>query len=228
MSFLWPSYDDRLRELCERARGGDRDAFRALYAELYGPVARYVARRVGRREDAEDLVARVFHKLLERLPEIDGARGSVKMFVLSMTRNAVIDHIRTRRRAVPLDDVDGLLADEAGTPLDALVREEDLRDLRAVLLEMPDEAREMLSLRYGDGLRHGEIAEIYGLQVAAVKQRFSRALKALREKLDAKVGARPPAQVLTRGARGERTSGEGTQGDEGEAVTSKGAVIDVR
>jgi RNA polymerase sigma-70 factor, ECF subfamily len=225
MSFLWPSHDDRLRELCERARGGDRDAFRALYSELYGPVARYVARRVGRREDAEDLVARVFHKLLERLPEIDAARGSVKMFVLSMTRNAVIDHIRTRRRAVPLDDVDGLLADEAGTPLDALVREEDLRDLRAVLLEMPDEAREMLSMRYGDGLRHGEIAEIYGLQVAAVKQRFSRALKALRAKLDGKSSG---LLALPAPARAARADGEGNPGEDGEAVTSKGAVVDVR
>jgi RNA polymerase sigma-70 factor, ECF subfamily len=209
MSFLWPSYDDRLRELCSRAKAGDRDAFRALYAELYGPVAKYVARRVGRREDAEDLVAKVFHKLLERLPEIDQARGSVRMFVLTMARNAVIDHARTSRGNVPIDDAMAVLVDEAGTPLDALLREEDLRDLRAVLLELPDDTREMLALRYGDGLRHVEIAEIFGLNVAAVKQRFSRALRALRERLEGGPKAEPEA-------------------GEAEESSSKGAVFNVR
>ncbi len=218
MSFLWPSYDDRLRELCARARDGDRDAFRALYAELYGPVAKFVARRIGRREDAEDLVAKIFHKLLERLPEIDQARGSVRMFVLSMARNAVIDHVRTRRGAVPVEDV--LLVDEAGTPLDALLREEDLRDLRAVLLELPDDTREMLALRYGDGLRHGEIAELYGINVAAVKQRFSRALRALRERLR---GAREEIEGGATSLRGEA----GAAG-EGEPPSSKGSVANVR
>ncbi|HZF55555.1 MAG TPA: sigma-70 family RNA polymerase sigma factor [Polyangiaceae bacterium] len=218
MSFLWPSYDDRLRELCARARAGDRDAFRALYAELYGPVAKFVARRIGRREDAEDLVAKIFHKLLERLPEIDQARGSVRMFVLSMARNAVIDHVRTRRGAVPIEDV--LLVDEAGTPLDALLREEDLRDLRAVLLELPDDTREMLALRYGDGLRHGEIAELYGINVAAVKQRFSRALRALRERLR---GAREEIEGGAASLRGE--AGAAGEGDES---SSKGSVANVR
>jgi RNA polymerase sigma-70 factor (ECF subfamily) len=183
MSFLWPSLDDRQRELLERSRKGDRDAFRALYLELYGPVATFVGRRVGCREDAEDLVSRVFHKLLERLGDFDAARGSARMFVLSIARNAVIDHVRTAHRGVPVDDFAGILADETGTPLDALVREEELREVRAVLLELPEEVREMISLHYGDGLRHGEIAEILGLRVDAVKQRFSRALRALKERL---------------------------------------------
>lgn len=224
MSFLWPSYDDRLRELCARARAGDRDAFRALYAELYGPVAKFVARRVARREDAEDLVSKIFHKLLERLPEIDQARGSVRMFVLAMARNAVIDHARTTRGHVPIDDATAVLADEAGTPLDALLREEDLRDLRNVLLELPDDTREMLALRYGDGLRHVEIAEMYGLNVATVKQRFSRALRALRERLEgggrgnAKSSAEPAARALEAPVAEAET----------EESSSKGSVFNVR
>lgn len=242
MSFLWPSYDDRLRELCERARGGDRDAFRALYGELYGPVARYVSRRVARPADAEDLVARVFHRLLERLPEIDASRGSVRMFVLAMARNAVIDHVRTRRRDVPADEALGLLVDEAGTPLDALVREEDLKELRALLLELPDDTREMLALRYGDGLRHGAIAELFGMEVSAVKQRFSRALKALRARLQ---GEEPPARERAGGVKAraaadadadavaDADAGAGAGADAGAiaaagAKDSKGAVIDVR
>lgn len=207
MSFLWPSPDDRLLDLIERSKRGDRDAFRSLYLALYDPVARFVGRRIASQADAEDLVSRVFFKLLDRLGEFDARRGSARMFVLSIARNAVIDHLRTRRDAVPVEDLGGVLADEAGTPLDALVREEELREVRALLLELPEETREMLALRYGDGLKHREIAEILGLDVAAVKQRFSRALRGLGEEI-----------VERRRRREQEASRRG----------AKGAVIDVR
>ncbi|WP_437529817.1 sigma-70 family RNA polymerase sigma factor [Sorangium sp. So ce726] len=186
MSFLWPSRDDHLCELIEASRRGDRGAFRALYQELYDPVARFVSRRVGRREDAEDLVARVFHKLLERLGEFDRRKGTPRMFVLAMARNLVIDHVRAARHEAPIDDLAGVLADEAGTPLDALVRGEELRAVREALEELGAEAKEVLALRYGDGLKHQEIAELLGLRADAVKQRASRALRELKARLEAR------------------------------------------
>jgi len=201
MSFLWPSPDDRLLDLIERARRGDREAFRSLYLALYDPVARFIGRRIASQADAEDLCSRVFFKLLDRLNEFDARRGSPRMFVLSIARNAVIDHLRTRRDAAPVDDLDGALVDEAGTPLDALVREEELRELRAIVLELPRETRELLALRFGDGLKHVEIAQILGLEVAAVKQRFSRAMKGLRERLEEQ-RMRREGGALKRGAEG--------------------------
>jgi RNA polymerase sigma-70 factor (ECF subfamily) len=195
MSFLWPNQDDRSRELLERSRKGDRQAFRSLYLDLYAPVTKFVGRRVRRREDAEDLVARVFHKLLERLGNFDSRRGSVRMFVLSIARNLVIDHVRAARQAEPIDDLAGVLADETGTPLEALVHEEELRQVRAVLLELPPDVREMLALHYGDGLRHAEIAALLGLEVAAVKQRFSRTLRGMRARLEERRAEGPTGQT---------------------------------
>jgi RNA polymerase sigma-70 factor (ECF subfamily) len=200
MSFLWPSPDDRLLDLIERAKRGDREAFRSLYLALYDPVACFIGRRIGSQADAEDLVSRVFWKLLDRLSDFDARRGSPRMFVLSIARNAVIDHLRTRRDAVPVDDLGGALVDETGTPLDALVREEELSEVRALVLELPEETREMLALRFGDGLKHGEIAQMLGLEVAAVKQRFSRTLKGLRERLAEK--RRRREEALKRGVEG--------------------------
>jgi RNA polymerase sigma-70 factor (ECF subfamily) len=225
MSLLWPSYDDRLGELLARSQRGDRDAFRSLYLELYGPVSRFIRRRIGRPEDAEDLTARVFQKLLERLDDFDAGRGTVPMFVLAMARSTVIDHIRATRGSVPVEDLAGVLADETGTPLDALVREEELREVRAVLGELPPDVREMFALRFGDGLRHAQIAEILGLQVAAVKQRFSRALRDLKAKLREGAGrerkeARPP-DALREGAAD-------AEGSQEQSARSEGAVVDVR
>jgi len=227
MSILWPSYEDRLRELLERSQRGDRGAFRSLYLELYGPVARYVGRRVGLREDAEDLVAKVFHRLLERLDDFDAGRGTVPMFVLMMARSAVIDHVRAARLARPLEEVEGALVDETGTPLDALVREEDLREARAILLELSPEVREMFALRYGDGLRHGQIAEILGMQVSAVKQRFSRALRDLKARLGDRAG-RARASASGRGSREASADQGGATEPAATEPSSEGGVVDVQ
>lgn len=162
------------------------------------------------------------------------------MFVLAMARSAVIDHLRAARSAVPMDDIEGTLAlaDEAGTPLDALVREEDLREVRALLLELPDDVREMFALRYGDGLKHGQIAAIMGIGVAAVKQRFSRALRDLKARLRAPRDlrdlrdlrdARRSSDAEPQGAN--QASGDPASGPapaSASASASEGAVIDVR
>ena len=52
----------------EAAQQGDPEAFGALFDHFYGPVYRYVAARVGRPSDAEDLAQLVFVKALEALP----------------------------------------------------------------------------------------------------------------------------------------------------------------
>lgn len=191
--------DADLLDLVERSRLGDRDAFRSLYLSLHGPVARFVARRVRSRADAEDLTSRVFFKLLDRLDDFDGRRGSVRMFVIAVARNAVIDHHRTVLPSVPIEDACDVLAD-GGTPLAALLANERTRTLSALVAELPVETREMFVLRYGDGLKHHEIATVLGVDVDVVKQRFSRALRGLRERLAERGMGRE--EEIERGAEG--------------------------
>lgn len=181
MSILWPSRDDRQRDLLEAALRGKRDAFRMLYRELYEPVTSFVGRRIGHPQDTEDVVSIVFQKFLERLGDYDARRGSVRMFVLAMARSSVIDWLRTVRQDVPVDELAGSIADGGESPLDAMVRGEERERVRRALLQISASSREVLVLRYGDGLSHGEIAELLGLRVDAVKQRSSRALRELEE-----------------------------------------------
>ncbi|MFL5437668.1 MAG: RNA polymerase sigma factor, partial [Myxococcales bacterium] len=76
-------------KLLVRAAHGEREAFRALYAELYDPVARFVGRRVRHREDAEDVVSRTFERLLLRLESYDERRGGALPFALAIARNVL-------------------------------------------------------------------------------------------------------------------------------------------
>jgi RNA polymerase sigma-70 factor (ECF subfamily) len=142
-------------------------------------VARFVARRVDSRADAEELVAEVFRRVVEHLGEFDSGRGSVRAWVLRIARNAVIDHYRKRKSPVALEAIADGLCEPAG-PLDHLLADERATRVRSLLESCPLETRRLLALRYGDGLRHAEIAELLGLGEAVVRKRISRAVRELR------------------------------------------------
>jgi RNA polymerase sigma-70 factor, ECF subfamily len=180
MDFPWFTALVREDRLLERARAGERAAFVSLYRSLYPPLWRFVARRTARREDAEDLVARLFEMLLTRLSQLDTERGHVRSFLFAAARNALVDAARSRREALDLKDAEPLLL-EPTTPLDALLSSEEDEGLRAQVAALPKEARELLGLRYGDGLDHKEIAALLNVSVAAVRQRLSRVVRGLRQ-----------------------------------------------
>lgn len=166
------------------ARKGNEDAFKRLYREIYDPVAAYVKRRVVNEADAEDIIAEVFAKFLARLDSFDSKRGSVLTWVVTMARNTVIDH---HRRSQPVtvdsDEMAELLAGGGPGVLQTLIQTEDLLRVRALLLKQPAIIREMFDLRFGQGMRVKEVAQVVGLSPDAAKQRFARTFKQLQVEL---------------------------------------------
>src|SRR3954463_1638414 len=128
MRLPWRARDDRL---LLRARRGEREAFRALYQDLYDPVARFVGRRVRQREDAEDVISRTFERLLLRLESFDEERGGALPFALALARNLMLDDLRARRPGVPIEEAAQLV--ETRTPLAELLRGEEVRIAREKL-----------------------------------------------------------------------------------------------
>ena len=177
----------RLARLTRRAQGGDARAFSALFAALHPVVYGYLAARVRVRADAEDLTAVTLHRFLERLDRYDAERGGVRAWVMSIARNALIDHMRKTRKTevAPLTDVEHLLADARFSPEGPSV-DPRLLQIAEALADHTPLTREMFALRYGDGLTVAEIAAMLDMTEAAAKQRFSRTLRALERKLDPK------------------------------------------
>lgn len=178
--------------LLERARRGEQGAFEELYKTLFTPVYRYVVARVGDRALAEDIVQTTFlrsYKALSRFEE----RGAEPLgYLLTIARNAVIDHWK-KRREVPLSDLEPV--DDGGETRPADMPDPDadpgrdvdrttLRsDLRAALLLLTAEQRDVLALRFFAERTTEEIARELGKSPDAVRQLQSRGLKAMREEL---------------------------------------------
>ncbi len=190
MSLTQNVRDARQRLLLELARRGSEESFRRLYAELYDPVCRYIGARVRGAEDVEDLAAVVFGRVVSGLDGFDPRRGPVFAWVLGMARHAVTDHRRrraafggAREQAASADELEGALADERPDALGELVRDEEARAVRAWIRRQDETTRELLELRYGQGLGCGEIARLLGLTESAVKKRCARAVQRMRQEL---------------------------------------------
>jgi RNA polymerase sigma-70 factor, ECF subfamily len=170
-----------LEDVARAATAGDVEAVGRLYDELFGPIYRYVAVRVRRREDAEDLTHLVFERIVAALPRYHHNGRPFAAWAFRIARNAVIDHQRRSRPTEPL----GAVAESTdGIGLEALsLRREELRELEAAIARLTPDQREALLLRYAGGLSADEAAEVMGRRAGTIRGLTFRAIEALRRQL---------------------------------------------
>lgn len=169
--------------LVERARAGDPGAFGELYDHYAAPVYRFVLLRVGNAHDAEDLMQRVFMKMIEALPRYQSRGTPFGAWVFRIARNAVIDHARTRRSHDPIGEVDGQLTSSAEQRDPASVVP-DRMALEAALRTLTRDQRDVIAYRFFAGLTPPEIASVMRKREGSVRALQFRALGALRRRLD--------------------------------------------
>ena len=85
-----------------------------IYLQYHDKVRAYVRGKIQDPHDVEDLVSAVFMKIVQKLDSYDPDKASVATWVYTITRNTVIDHYRTRRTLVALEDY---MVDEAPAEL---------------------------------------------------------------------------------------------------------------
>lgn len=173
--------DAPLDDLARAASAGDVEAVGRLYDQLVGPIYRYVAVRVRRREDAEDVTHLVFERIVTALPRYRHDGKPFSAWAFRIARNAVIDHLRRSRRTEPLDVMPE--RDETGGPDTISLREEELRELRAAIRRLTTDQQEALALRYAAGLSAEEAARVMGRRAGTIRGLTFRAIESLRRKL---------------------------------------------
>lgn len=177
--------DEAIERLVVAARSGDPEAFGALFDHYHGPVYRYVAARVGRPSDAEDLAQLVFVKALEALPRYESRGVPFGGWLFRLARNVVIDHIRTRREHTTLDLIVERSGNDVGPDELAVLRHE-MDAVATALRRLTPEQREAIELRFFAGLSAREAAEAMGRQEGTIRGLQFRALAALRRELGVK------------------------------------------
>ena len=179
------SFDDTI--LIDRASKGDGDAFGVLYVRYLDPIYRYVYFRVGDSADAEDITEQVFLKAWEALPNYQQRGFALKSWLYRIANNMVIDHHR-KRKAQSLSEFP-----EEGVPhatyaplADQMIQAETISSLADAIGRLPDEQQQVIILRFIEGLRHSEVADVMGKSEGACRALQYRALAVLSQQLVAK------------------------------------------
>lgn len=177
------------RELAERAKQGDRDAFEQLVLDNQNRVFSLALRLVGDREEAADLSQEAFVRAWQGLGSFQG-ESSFATWVYRLTTNVCIDYLRKKKRreettpSVSLDDEDNGWAEPADRDSDPqllLERSERGKALARGLDKLPDWQRRALVLRELSGLSYQEISRALEIDLGTVKSRIARARLSLRK-----------------------------------------------
>lgn len=151
-------------------------SFDSLYSAYRDKVLAYLLGRTERREDAEELCQDVFTEVLRCLPQYDPAKASFSTWIYQITRFTLIDYLRTRHPTEPLAEESPAAEDFT----ENLIKKETLERLAAALNQLPQEERDIIVLRYYEGLTLTEIARSTGISYGMVKVKHKKALDRLR------------------------------------------------
>jgi RNA polymerase sigma-70 factor (ECF subfamily) len=159
---------------------GDAGAATAFVRRFQARVFGLAVTMVGDRAVAEEIAQEAFTRAWRHAGAYDPRRGRVATWLLSITRNLAIDHLRSRR-AEPLDPLTIQSAERAlwadASPRDAAER--GTAELRDSLAELPSEQRRALLLAALFGFTAREIGEIEQIPLGTAKTRIRTATQKL-------------------------------------------------
>lgn len=172
----------QLADLIRRGAGGDERALEQIYLRFKRPLFSLACRYAGNASAAEDILQEAFLRAFTRLGEVNNP-ATFSAWLYRITINVSLSHLRAsrheRRAAVPLGDLEGMLAAPA-----ASVDGGDLRrPLEDAIRELPARLKSVFLLHDVQGFKHEEISSMLGLSTGTTKSHLFKARLKLRRRL---------------------------------------------
>ena len=176
------------QNLLARAQQFEPEALQSLHQQFYQPVYRYIYLKIGEANISQDLTGDVFLRLLEALKRGRGWQTTPNAWIFGIARNVVADYYRRRERRpeVELDET-VLPATDAGLAQTVIAAEEQAA-LLAAMEELTDEQRDVVFLRFMEGLSIRDVAEVMDKTEGAIKALQYRSMQALSKIMQQKGG----------------------------------------
>jgi RNA polymerase sigma-70 factor (ECF subfamily) len=178
-TFEQPIHMDSSRTLLERARQWDEAALAQVYDEYAPAIYRYVYRRTGHQETAQDIVSQTFQRFLDSLKHGGGPKSHLSGWLYRVAHNLVVDFYRRQ----PADPPAAL--DDAPQPTvppnseEAVVHQEEMTRVRKALQSLTPLQQQVIVLRFLEEMSLKEVAHVLERTVGAVKGLQYRGLQNL-------------------------------------------------
>lgn len=174
--------------LVARARGGDPQAFRALFDRHAPSIRRFLRDLLGDAEAADEAAQETFVRAFSHLATAQNT-DRLAPWLFGIARHVFHEQLRARRsRALSAGGDLPEPVDDAPSPEALLMHREADELLSRALADLPEERRAALLLRIDHGLEYEEIRLVTGWSLAKVKNEIHRARLELRARLAKYVG----------------------------------------
>lgn len=170
--------DDAIPAYVTRARAGDARAFQEIFRNHRRDVARLVARLLGPRGDAEDVIQEVFIQVYRSLVTFRG-ESRFSTWLHRVTVNVTLMHIRAARSRPQLgaELTAEPPANEDCSPVEGAARNERLRALYKILDTLSEKKRAVFVLHDLEGTPAAQIGKLLDIPVLTVRTRLFYARK---------------------------------------------------
>lgn len=172
--------DLEIEKLVMKAISGDVDAFGELYTSHVTKIYRYVYYRVYSRERAEDITQEVFLKAWKAIGSCKGKEKTFSSWLYRIAHNLIIDKLRKSRKQ---SSREAELPEDIRDTADGMEISLEQRDLLKVIELLAPNQRQVIVMKFIDGMDNREIAESMGKSTGAIRILQMRALEALRKTL---------------------------------------------
>ena len=170
----------KIEGLVKRAAGGNFQDFGELYSIYLDRIHRYVFYQVKDRMTAEDLTEEIFLKAWEAIGRYKQKKLAFSAWLYQIAHNYIIDYFRTRRQHLELQEATLAATDNPEQETEQKLMQQELAE---VISYLPPQQRQVIILKFIEGLDNREIARIMKKREGAVRVMQMRALTALRQKL---------------------------------------------
>jgi RNA polymerase sigma-70 factor, ECF subfamily len=179
--------DEEQSNLIAVLKGRDRSVWSDVVDRHLGEVYGFVFHLVGGdRAVAEDLNQETWLEALDGIDRCDAAHGNFRNWLYGIARRRVALYYRRRKLTGAATSIDGQISDAmdpgdgAILPQDILEQVERTSVVRAAMLALPDDRRDVLHWKYVEGLSVDAIAGRMGRTAKAAESLLSRARQEMR------------------------------------------------
>ena len=152
------------------------DCTEHIWKEYHDSLHSFILGRVNEASVADDILQDVFMRILSRIDSLKDC-DKLQSWIYQITRNAIIDYYRSRKKTSELPPtltaLDGEFSDTASEDIDAC--------LMPMIRSLPDPYRQAVMLSEIEGRTQKEVAKKEGISLSGAKSRVQRGRAMLKE-----------------------------------------------
>ena len=176
---------DEIMAAVRQSIAGSTEAFGNLYRHFVVRIYRYVFLQIRNTMIAEDITEDVFVKAFRSIKSCQGREDTFSAWLYRIAHNSTIDHFRAEKRRQTFNHNLPSREPVAREDNDILL---DYQDTLRAISDLPPQYRQLLVLKFVEGMGNEEIARIMGKSQGNLRVMQMRAIRELRRRYDEGIG----------------------------------------